>query len=268
MTLAEIFSRLWDGYRKQNPSAQNIYDLFEKKGEEVVNDHIAFRTFNDPRVGINTLARPFLDNGYEPRGFYVFEQKHLFARHFEHPRKEDMPLVFISELILEDFDRELQDTVKTLLGSVPDSTYDDPQLIFRGNVWETPSYETYKKLLEKSEYAAWLYVYGFRANHFTLRVNHLKNYPTLEDVNHLLEENGFSLNTSGGKIKGNPKELLEQSSTLADLVPVTFREGEHRIPACYYEFARRYHDSSGKLFTGFIAKSADKIFESTNSRQG
>jgi len=38
----------------------------------------------------------------------------------------------------------------------------------------------------------------------------------------------------------------------------------HEIPSCYYEFARRYEDKNGELYGGFIAKSADKIFESTD----
>jgi len=43
-------------------------------------------------------------------------------------------------------------------------------------------------------------------------------------------------------------------------------EGEFDITGCYYEFAKRYKTSDGKLFRGFIAKSADKIFESTNRK--
>ncbi|MEJ2595547.1 MAG: DUF1338 domain-containing protein, partial [bacterium] len=43
--------------------------------------------------------------------------------------------------------------------------------------------------------------------------------------------------------------------------------GIFSIPSCYYEFARRYPDASGKLYGGFIAKSADKIFEITDNPQ-
>jgi hypothetical protein len=49
-------------------------------------------------------------------------------------------------------------------------------------------------------------------------------------------------------------------------VEVSFSEGIFTIPGCYYEFARRYPDADGKLFSGFIAGSADKIFESTDYR--
>jgi hypothetical protein len=48
---------------------------------------------------------------------------------------------------------------------------------------------------------------------------------------------------------------------------VEFANGErHVIPTCYYEFARRYPDADGKIYEGFVAASADKIFESTNAR--
>ena len=83
-------------------------------------------------------------------------------------------------------------------------------------------------------------------------------------MNNFLKENGFILNSSGGEIKGTPDELLEQSSIIADKLPISFTEGIIEIPGCYYEFARRYPDKNGSLYGGFIAKSADKIFESTN----
>ena len=104
----------------------------------------------------------------------------------------------------------------------------------------------------------------FRPNHFTVSVNHLKNFKNITDVNDFIKSFGHKLNASGGEIKGTAAELLEQSSTLANAIPIDFSDGTYAIPACYYEFAKRYPDQSGKLYQGFIAKSADKIFESTN----
>jgi len=120
------------------------------------------------------------------------------------------------------------------------------------------------QLSEESEYAAWFYVFGFRANHFTVSINALKKYNDIHRVNDLLTKNGFVLNTSGGEIKGTPADLVQQSSTLADSVNVKFIEGSFEVPCCYYEFALRHPEPNGKLYSGFVAKSADKIFESTN----
>ncbi|NLN95311.1 MAG: DUF1338 domain-containing protein [Bacteroidales bacterium] len=260
----KIFDRLWSDYITQNPEVKKVYDSFVAKGEEVLNDHIAFRTFDDPKVNIDVIARPFIKAGYEFRNSYVFEQKRLRARHFEHKTFRDAPRVFISELMTSDFSPYLQEKVNEIIAKIPDTIINNDELVFSGNVWGKPSYEVYQHLRDESEYAAWLYVYGFRANHFTVSINGLKNYDTIEKVNQFLKDNGFMLNDSGGEIKGTPAELLEQSSTKAGILTVDFIEGKHDIPSCYYEFARRYPDADGKIYSGFIAKSADKIFESTD----
>ena len=264
MQAQQIFDRLWAGYTDQNPEALSIYNLFVKEGETVVNDHIAFRTFNDPRINIDVLAKPFIAAGYEYKDSYNFEDKHLFARHYEHPSLPDAPRVFISELISEDFSFEMQSAINCMVDKIPAGLSDSDELLFSGNVWGTPSYKLYEKLRAESEYAAWVYVYGFRANHFTVSINSLKKNNTIEKVNQLLKDNGFLLNDAGGEIKGTPEELLEQSSTRAGILPVTLTEGVFEIPSCYYEFARRYPVAGGELYSGFIAKSADKIFESTD----
>ncbi|HOI31758.1 MAG: DUF1338 domain-containing protein [Bacteroidales bacterium] len=257
----QIFDRLWAVYTHQNPSVQKVYDLFVSEGETIENDHIAFRTFDDPRINIDVLSRVFLEAGYKFMGDYHFESKHLYAKHFE---MEGQPRVFISQLITADFSPFLQETVKKLVDQIPASLLKSDELIYSGTSWVTPSYEIYEKLREESEYAAWLYVNGFCANHFTVSVNGLKKYDSMEKVNQLLKDNGFRINDSGGEIKGNPAELLEQSSIRAEMIEVNFTEGIKEIPGCYYEFARRYPDQNGKLYSGFIAKSADKIFESTD----
>jgi len=264
MNYNDIFNRLWKDYTKQNPSAGKIFELFSRKGEVIKNDHIAFRTFNDPRMDIDVLEKPFLKNGYVRKGEYVFEEKHLFARHYEHSTDNEAPRVFISQLVLRDFSTFLQDTIREVINSLPDAVYQSENLIFEGSLFKNLSFEVYNKLRIESEYAAWMYVFGFRANHFTVSINALKKYDTIEKVNEFVKSNGYPLNTSGGEIKGTEEELLRQSSTLADRVSVKFIEGIYEIPACYYEFAQRYNDINGNLYSGFIAKSADKIFESTN----
>jgi len=264
MELNHIFGKLWDIYTSQNPAVQKVYDLFTSKGENVSNDHIAFRTLNDPRIGVDVLAKVFISAGYIEKGQYHFKEKKLFAKHYEHGSIPDAPRVFISELLLEHFSENLQNTAKEIVDSIPKEVLHSKGLIFSGNSWGTPVFKMYNSLKEESEYAAWFYVFGFCANHFTVSVNSLKTYDSIEKVNKLLKENGFLLNDSGGEIKGTPSELLEQSSIKSGLVNIEFHEGTKEIPGCYYEFARRYKDKDGSLFSGFIAKSADKIFESTN----
>lgn len=262
----KLFDPIWEDYLKQNPQVKEIYNLFTGIGEEVVNDHIAFRTYNDPRVNIDILAQQFIKAGYEFMGEYQFEQKKLFAKHFELREFKDAPRIFISELKLEEMSPFLRDLTIGLIDQIPKDILSSPELIIKGRVWEKPSYAIYEKLRQESEYASWVYVFGFRANHFTVNINALKRLDSIEKVNTFLKGNGFKMNTSGGEIKGTPKGLLEQSSIIAGTVPIEFIEGIKNIPSCYYEFAKRYNDKNGQLYGGFIAKSADKIFESTDYR--
>lgn len=264
MTHSELFEKLWTDYSKLNPTVLKIYNSFTALGEQVVNDHIALRTFNDSRVNIKVLEKAFIEVGYKEMNTYFFKEKKLKAKHYELQNIPHAPRVFISELLIEEFSIDLQNTIGKVLNSIDDNVYKSTDLIFKGNVWEKPSYSIYHKLREESEYASWLYVYGFIANHFTVSINHLNKLKTIEKVNAHLKSNGFRLNNSGGEIKGTRQDLLQQSSTLADNITVNFSEGSYDIPSCYYEFAIRYADKNGNLFSGFLAKSADKIFESTN----
>ena len=264
MDLKTVFDRLWTDYIDQNPSAGKIHDLFINEGEEVVNDHIAFRTLDFPEINIEVLAKSFISAGYVPKGEYNFKDKHLFARHFENPGDERAPRVFISQLILQDCSAFIQETFSDLIRMTDPGKFTSEELIFSGTLFNPLSYNIYIRLREESEYAAWFYVFGFRANHFTVSINSLKKYGDIMKVNDLIKRNGFILNCSGGEIKGKPEDLLQQSSTMADIVSVNFIEGTFDIPSCYYEFAQRYPGSDGKLYSGFIASSADKIFESTN----
>ena len=251
-------------YSNENPSVKKIHELFGNEGESIVNDHVAFRTFNDSRVNIEVLSQLFTKEGYQEAGTYHFPQKKLFAKHFE---KDGYPRVFISELLLDEFSEALESVVTELLDSVDVAILEPENLIFAGNIFGHLSFEVYELLRKESEYAAWVYAFGYRANHFTISINHLKDYDSVEKVNAFLKQHGFELNRSGGEIKGSPEQLLEQSSTLADRIQLKFQEGTFEIPSCYYEFARRYKDQDGSLFSGFIAGSADKIFESTDFRK-
>lgn len=262
--LKQLLDKLWIDYTTLNPSAKKIYDLFVGRGETVLNDHIAFRTY-EGKVGIDTFAKPYLQSGYQAMGEYEFVQKKLFARHYEHENPE-LPKIFISELKWGEFSSFLKQKTEEIIKQIQDNDIRSFDFSAKGRLWNI-SHADYIKLADESEYAGWLSAFGFRANHFTVNVNQLKSFKGLEDLNAFVESNGFSLNSSGGKIKGTPQELLEQSSTLAKTVRMDFTDGSFEVPACYYEFAKRYAGKDGKLYQGFIAASADKIFESTDRQK-
>lgn len=259
--LDKLFGALWEQYSEVNIQAGQIHTLLRQNGEEILNDHVAFRTFGLPGVDMEVLAKHFKKYGYQEKGQYSFEEKKLRAKHYEldgHPR------VFISELMVEEFSPFLQDTVKSLVKTISKSDTDKESFLYSGAKWPGISHSTYKKLLAESEYAAWMAVFGYVANHFTISVNELKTFNDLAHLNTFLKDNGFVLNQAGGEIKGGPEVYLAQSSTLASEVRVTFGDTEHLIPCCYYEFAQRFKMPNGKYYSGFVASSADKIFESTD----
>jgi hypothetical protein len=265
LSVEEIFEHLWQQYIQINPQANQIQQLFKERGEMVVNDHIALRTFNTEKLGLMKIAAPFLDKGYEIIKEYDFVKKKLNAVHLEHSLDINHPKVFISELRTELFSDNLQNIIKTIDDQIDPANVMADLFIASGRTWNL-TFEQYIQLLRESEYAAWTAAFGYRANHFTVSLNHLTTFFQLEDLNTFLLEQGFVLNQSAGLIKGSPEEFLEQSSTMASPVNVEFDHTTQPVPGCFYEFAKRYPmPKTGRLYQGFIAASADKIFESTNS---
>lgn len=260
-----LFKQLWRSYLQVTPSASKVKSILgDNQQQDVINDHIALRTFNLNKINLDKLAAHFIGVGYQPAAEYQFKEKKLYAKHFEHA-DPTLPKVFISQLLIEAFSPELQNTVARMVAQIPQEAVIQDNFLYSGRHW-TVSYANYQQLLQESEYAAWMAAWGFRANHFTVSCNHLQHFNSIEQINQALKNNGFELNSAGGEIKGSPATLLEQSSTLADHYPVDFSEGSRAIPSCFYEFARRYPKADGELFSGFVAASADKIFESTNTR--
>ena len=260
-----LFDNLWQNYLAVTPSAVKVHELLgSTQQDDIINDHIALRTFNIEKVGLEKLAAHFIAVGYKECGEYHFEAKKLYAKHFEHSDPKQ-PKVFISELLIDQCSAELQAIVHKMVDQIDEQAVTADDFLYSGTHWQVDS-QTYKSLLAESEYAAWMSAWGYRANHFTVNINELTNVSTIEAVNETLKEAGFLLNTSGGEIKGSPEVLLEQSSTLADDYSVEFSDQTMSVPSCFYEFALRYPMANGDLYTGFVAASADKIFESTNAR--
>ncbi|OOE74109.1 DUF1338 domain-containing protein [Salinivibrio sp. ML290] len=257
-----LFDKLWQDYiNRLCPSAHKVHALLEE-GQPLINDHIALRTFGLAKVGLKVLARPFLALGYQQKGDYTFEAKKLNACHFEHPDPL-MPKVFISELMVEQCSPALQAIVEKLVAQVDESSLTGSDFLHQGRLWDI-DWATYQTLAEESEYASWVAAHGYGANHFTVSVNQLNAHDDCQSVNNTLRDNGFAINESGGEVKGDASVYLEQSSTMADRVPVAFSDCTQTIPGGFYEFAKRYVLPNGDLYQGFVAASADKIFESTH----
>lgn len=261
-----FFSSLWQDYINMTPQAEAIHNALTQRGESVQNDHVAFRTFNRGPIRLECLEPFILEMGYERFEPYHFSGKKLDAWGYIHP-DANKPRIFLSELRVEELSDQAQSIIQKLIDQIDAKDIADASIFWRGTLWATPSWEDYQALAEESEYAAWLSVIGLRCNHFTVNVNALNSINGIEAMNLLVEDLGYTINSSGGRVKGSPAVLLEQASTKASVQAFTFADGQqHDVTTCYYEFAKRYFDDNGKLYQGFVAASADKIFESTDMR--
>lgn len=258
-----FFLALWKDYTQLAPQAEVIHSLFAQQNSQVINDHVAFRTFANTAISLESLEPVILSMGYQPQAQYRFEAKRLKARSYIHP-DSTVPKIFLSELLTEELSAGAQDILASYTQQIVEPHL-SPEIFWSGRHWSMPSWQDYSTLLEESEYAAWLSVMGLRANHFTISINHLDSHQDIQSVLNTVKQAGFTINTTGGEIKGSSDVYLEQGSTMADRQVFTFHDGsEHTIPTCFYEFALRYPMPNGKWFQGFVEGNADKIFDSTN----
>jgi len=150
-----LFESLWKNYLNVTPSADKIHDLLgSTQQDDIINDHIALRTFNIEKVGLEKLAAHFLAIGYKECGEYHFEAKKLYAKHYEHS-DPNQPKVFISELLVEKCSPELQAIVTDMVDKIDESAVTADNFLYSGTHWQV-STDTYKQLLAESEYAAWM----------------------------------------------------------------------------------------------------------------
>lgn len=259
-----FFLALWKDYTQLAPQAEVIHTLFTQQNGQVINDHVAFRTFANTPISLDKLEPVLLAMGYQVQAQYRFEEKKLRARSYIHP-DEHAPKIFLSELLTKELSDRAQGILATYTQQI-EAPYLSPEIFWSGRHWEMPNWEDYCALLEESEYAAWLSVIGIRVNHFTISINHLTKQSDVQSVLSEVKNAGFAVNTTGGEIKGSPSVYLEQGSTLADRQMFVFGDGsEHTIPTCFYEFALRFRQPNGEYFQGFVEGNADKIFDSTNA---
>jgi hypothetical protein len=294
--LTDLLERLWVNYCQRVEYARRYRDLVMEKGGRVVNDHIAFRTFNTKTgelpAGIEALARLITPLGYEAKGSYEFQDKHLTARHYEH---EDplMPKIFISQL---EVDRLPEDAQRIISASVADARNlldTDTQAILRypqtmlenngtGIVdrlyqyitqrpWSPPRRDDVIAVNKVSQYAAWTLLHGNNVNHFTAYINEqqVAEWPDIEKTVEGLKAAGIPMKA---EIEGAPGSKLRQTATQAIDEECDVREadgspGKLKWSYAYYELAERNDipgpDGKPTRFQGFLGAQATHLFEMT-----
>ncbi len=294
--LEAVLRGLMTRYRANVPDVGGVLSAMIRRGlidreSEVENDHIAFRTMGVPHLGIASLEKVFLHFGYERRDPYDFPEKKVSARWYAPPLERN-PRIFISELRVQELSAEARAIVARYTATVVSDPVDALDLddadavtsFLHAPLWRTPSWADYRRLLDESEFAAWVIYNRYYLNHFTIAVHNLpRPYDRLETFDRFLQQEGFTLNDSGGTIKVSADGKLLQSSTVAAIVNATFDDGQgasevHPIAGSYVEFAeRRILDEFASLppsaisrrhrREGFEAANANRIFESTYTAQ-
>ncbi|WP_420601901.1 DUF1338 domain-containing protein [Flagellimonas sp.] len=287
-----VLKAIFDPYKESVSDVETISAAIINKGlihkeEDIINDHIAFRTLGVPNLGIKSLEKIFLAYGYQRKDAFYFEEKKLDAYWYAPPSPK-YPRIFISELRVNDLTQNAQSIIKKhtqhiVKDPVDALNFDNPNEVgqfFYQPLWEAPTVDDFLELGKESEYAAWVIYNRYYLNHYTISVHALPEpYNKLEKFNAFLEEIGIVLNTAGGKTKTSKDGLLKQSSSVAKMVNATFANGEQmKIAGSYVEFAERLPlpefqtmDKSllkrEHLREGFESANADKIFESTYDEQ-
>ncbi|MEK9739918.1 MAG: DUF1338 domain-containing protein [Flavobacteriaceae bacterium] len=290
--MTKILDALFEVYAERVPDVKKITQAMVERGlvgsqEDIINDHIAFRTMGVKNLGISSFEKIFLAHGYKKRDSFYFEAKKLDANWYS-PPTPDLPRVFISELKVDQLSIKTQEIIYKYTNTVKSDPVDQLNLnnakevatYFQTPLWDLPSLEDYEHLLNESEYAAWVIYNRYYLNHYTISVHDLPlDYNTLEPFNIFLKSIGIQLNTSGGEIKTSGDGLLRQSSSVANQVLATFKNGVSKsIAGSYVEFAERKplpefnHLNKKDLQRehrreGFETANADRIFESTFTTQ-
>jgi len=277
-TMDSILSGLMTRYESRVPQVHQIINAMKQASlildrNDIINDHIAFRTMGVPNLGIQSLEKVFLAHGYQRRDAYRFDAKKLNAFWYSPPSPNlNWPRIFISELCVNELSKSAQSIIKSYTSSITTDPVDTLDLhhaphvdqFLHSPLWRTPTWTDYATLLEESEYAAWVIYNRYYLNHFTISIHHLPpGYNTIPTFNQFIEQQGIRLNRSGGKMKVSLDGKLRQSATVADMVNASFSDGNQGyitqlISGSYVEFAERLDGRDG-----FDSQNADKIFEST-----
>jgi len=290
--LDTILNGLFKTYFERVPDVQKITNAMIKKGwvssqEDIINDHVAFRTLGVPNLGIKSFEKIFLKHGYQKKEFYSFEAKKLNAYWYA-PPKPNLPRIFISELRVNELSETAQQIIRKYTHSIIKDPVDNIDLnnasevieFFEKPLWELPTLKDFDTLLNESEYAAWVIYNRYYLNHYTISVHELpEGFDRLEKFNEFLIDLGIKLNDSGGIIKTSKDGLLLQSSSVAEMIKADFSDHKtKKIAGSYVEFAERkilpefQNLNQDQIMAehrrdGFETANADKIFESTFVKQ-
>lgn len=269
-------------YLELTPRAKQAMELLGATALRA--DHLALRTFSS-----ESMQRQLEAYQCKPQGTLQFPAKHLHATWLSCPQssaKEEanfdgtelLPMrIFLSSVDISKLSPTAQSIVMPRAECAAKMPADHALLCFALGVlpWDPPTVQEYEMVCRESEYAAWVMAHGYAVNHVAIAVHRLPGAKNLDEVNQILEEHGFPLNTAGGKIKASDDGLLLQTAAMAERSLYEFADGTSQIAGSYIEFAERKILPKYKSLKpgevdehhrrdGFEVGNADRIFESTD----
>ncbi len=294
-----LVHKLWEPYLKRVNYAHKYHEMLEKKGGNLVFDHLAFRTLNthtgEQPEGIQAIGHIIRSLGYLKAGDYQFVKKKLKAAYFEHT-EQALPKIFVSQLEIEELPEWAQKKVKETVKETPYLLSDvgiellnrlksereltaeaaevlENELVYYfRRPWRPPFKETVLSLNDVSQYGAWVLLHGNSVNHFAVDINaqQVKSWPDLETTCEAVKRAGIPMKP---EIEGAKGSKLQQSATLAvkEGVEVRGDDGPEKITWTYgyFEFTQRgftKENGKKKLFSGFLGEQARHLFNMTQTR--
>lgn len=291
---AAVRDNLVGSYLERTPTAGALVDALIERGALIHNDHVALRSFVDSKgtSGLSFLAPLFMAFGYADEGPLHIPGLPVNARWYEPPEETNWPKVFISELRVAELPPAAAAVVYAHIdgyyASIDISAFvrrkdaDEITRLMDDPPWRPTAAEVDAvraaggddpAMRSALEYAAWTLTHGHRWNHFTVLVNALRpeglgavdGVPhSLAEANVFVREEGFALNAAGGAdgfTQGSRALHLEQSSTVADVLPFAFACGTVKtVPHSFLELIFRHEG-----FRGFLGQNARGIFSSTDA---
>ena len=111
----------------------------------------------------------------------------------------NLPRIFISECKVHEFSQQTQDIIAKYTATVTEDPVakldlangQEVDLFLHSSLWKTPTWEDYSTVLSESEYAAWVLYNKYYLNHFTITIQALQKYNSIESFNNFLESFGI-----------------------------------------------------------------------------
>lgn len=252
MTHINLISKTINLYMDSNPDFKSILNILEQEEEKIVIDHISFRTFDFRSLGIDVLAIPFIEAGYQETKRYTYQNQVVNARHYTHATDKSAPLIFFSELSTYKFSKSLQEIIKTIVDRIPINILCSDKIFLTPTPWKSIHYSIYEQLKSESEYAAGIYANGFLAHHIGIRINNLRKYDNTGKICAFLREKQIPHSIKNNSSQNHIISLIEQVMLKMDNKKKTFLEGDFDIPTPFPEFTKRNYMEDNKMFMGFL----------------